>query len=189
MTRPRTRFWKRSSAGAVPPPDRARTRPRGTGAPRPGRGYRTRPWTTAALAASRRGRGRTGPARRRARRSCHLAGAGPARRHEALRAPPLLSTVHSPVPDHPKIPGWEQLAATTGMVTTLSLLLHGHGWASTRRTGQAVQAPRPASTSVSPKGSNCWAGCTSALAHATTGPSERVVLAWTAPSHTRSMAD
>jgi hypothetical protein len=50
--------------------------------------------------------------------------------------------VHRPVPDHPKVPEWEQLAATTGMVTTLSLLLHSHGWASIWRTGAAVHAPQ-----------------------------------------------
>ncbi|MGV9318253.1 nitroreductase family protein [Streptomyces sp. NPDC003660] len=59
-----------------------------------------------------------------------------------LRAPLLLTIVHRPVPDHPKIPEWEQLAATTGMVTTLSLLLHSHGFASIWRTGPAVQAPQ-----------------------------------------------
>lgn len=59
-----------------------------------------------------------------------------------LRAPLLLSIVHRPVPDHPKVPEWEQLAATTGMVTTLSLLLHSHGFASIWRTGPAVQAPQ-----------------------------------------------
>ncbi|MET8561199.1 nitroreductase [Streptomyces flaveolus] len=59
-----------------------------------------------------------------------------------LRAPLLLSIVHRPVPDHPRVPEWEQLAATTGMVTTLSLLLHSHGWASIWRTGAVVQAPQ-----------------------------------------------
>lgn len=59
-----------------------------------------------------------------------------------LRAPLLLSIVHCPAPDHPKVPDWEQLAATTGMVTTLSLLLHSHGWGSIWRTGTAVQAPQ-----------------------------------------------
>ncbi|MEU6450591.1 nitroreductase [Streptomyces sp. NPDC046979] len=65
-------------------------------------------------------------------------------RHAAakpLRAPLLLTIVHRPVPDHPKVPEWEQLVATTGMVTTLSLLLHSHGFASIWRTGPAVQAP------------------------------------------------
>ncbi|MEU1302598.1 nitroreductase family protein [Streptomyces shenzhenensis] len=57
-----------------------------------------------------------------------------------LRAPLLLSIVHRPVPDHPKVLEWEQLAATTGVITTLSLLLHSHGWASIWRTGTAVQA-------------------------------------------------
>ncbi|MFD3563408.1 nitroreductase [Streptomyces sp. NPDC058686] len=59
-----------------------------------------------------------------------------------LRAPLLLSIVHCPVPDHPKVSDWEQLAATTAMVTTLSLLLHSHGWGSIWRTGRAVQAPQ-----------------------------------------------
>jgi nitroreductase len=57
-----------------------------------------------------------------------------------LRAPLLLTIVHRPVPDHQKVPEWEQLAATTGVITTLSLLLHGHGFASIWRTGAAVQA-------------------------------------------------
>lgn len=59
-----------------------------------------------------------------------------------LRAPLLLTIVHRPVPDHPKVPEWEQLAATAGMVTTLSLLLHSHGFASIWRTGPSVQAPQ-----------------------------------------------
>ncbi|WP_030578494.1 nitroreductase family protein [Streptomyces anulatus] len=59
-----------------------------------------------------------------------------------MRAPLLLTIVHRPMPNHPKIPEWEQLAATTGMVTTLSLLLHSHGFASIWRTGGAVQAPQ-----------------------------------------------
>ncbi|MET9105050.1 nitroreductase family protein, partial [Streptomyces zhihengii] len=79
-----------------------------------------------------------------------------------LRAPLLLTIVHRPVPDHPKVPEWEQLAATTGMVTTLALLLHSHGFASIWRTGPAVQAPRSASTSASTTTSSSSAGCTSA---------------------------
>ncbi|MFJ4126013.1 nitroreductase family protein [[Kitasatospora] papulosa] len=46
------------------------------------------------------------------------------------------------MPNHPKVPEWKQLAATTGMVTTLSLLLHSHGLASIWRTGAAIQAPQ-----------------------------------------------
>ncbi|MEU1776701.1 nitroreductase family protein [Streptomyces sp. NPDC019922] len=46
------------------------------------------------------------------------------------------------MPNHPKVPEWEQLAATTGMVTTLSLLLHSHGFASIWRTGPAIHAPQ-----------------------------------------------
>ncbi|WP_405893436.1 nitroreductase [Streptomyces sp. NBC_01527] len=59
-----------------------------------------------------------------------------------LRAPLLLSIVHCPVLDYPKVPEWEQLAATTAVVTTLSLLLHSHGWGSIWRTGAAVEAPQ-----------------------------------------------
>ncbi|MEU3088004.1 nitroreductase family protein [Streptomyces massasporeus] len=59
-----------------------------------------------------------------------------------LRAPLLLAIVHRPMPDHPKVPEWEQLAATAGMVTTLSLLLHSHSFASIWRTGSTVQAPQ-----------------------------------------------
>ncbi|MFE1476617.1 nitroreductase [Streptomyces cyaneofuscatus] len=58
-----------------------------------------------------------------------------------LRAPLLLTIVHRPVPNL-KVPEWEQLAATTGMVTTLSLLLHCQGFASIWRTGVAIEAPQ-----------------------------------------------
>lgn len=79
-----------------------------------------------------------------------------------LRATLLLTIVHRPVLNHPKAPEWEQLAATAGMVTTLSPLLHGHGFASIWRTGGAVQAPRSANTSASTTTNSSWAGCTSA---------------------------
>ncbi|MEU5148680.1 nitroreductase [Streptomyces yangpuensis] len=59
-----------------------------------------------------------------------------------LRAPLLLTIVHCPVPDHPRVPPWEQLAATTAMITTLSLLLHSRGWGSVWRTGTAIEAPQ-----------------------------------------------
>jgi nitroreductase len=98
---------------------------------------RLRPWRLVAV---------TGDERARLGDVLGEAAASPeqARRAAAkpLRAPLLLSIVHCPVPDHPKVPEWEQLAATTGMVTTLSLLLHSHGWASIWRTGATVQAPQ-----------------------------------------------
>ena len=59
-----------------------------------------------------------------------------------LRAPLLLAIILQPVPDHPKVPEWEQLAAVVGMVTTMSLLLHARGWGSIWRTGPAVAAPQ-----------------------------------------------
>ncbi|MFF4205634.1 nitroreductase [Streptomyces sp. NPDC001668] len=59
-----------------------------------------------------------------------------------LRAPMLLSIVLCPVPDHPTVPEWEQLAATAAMVTTLTLLLDSRGWSSIWRTGPAVEAPQ-----------------------------------------------
>jgi nitroreductase len=61
---------------------------------------------------------------------------------KSLRAPLLLSIVHCPNLDHPKVPPWEQLVATAGMVTTLSLLLHSRGWASIWRSGSVVEAPQ-----------------------------------------------
>ncbi|MFF5962795.1 nitroreductase [Streptomyces collinus] len=59
-----------------------------------------------------------------------------------LRAPLLLSIVFCPVRDQPKVPEWEQLAATAGMVTTLELLLDSCGWGSIWRTGAAVETPQ-----------------------------------------------
>lgn len=74
------------------------------------------------------------------------AAATPQQAHRAavnvLRAPMLLSIVLSPLPDHPRVPEWEQLAATTAMVTTLTLLLDSRGWSSIWRTGPAVEAPQ-----------------------------------------------
>ncbi|WP_369228500.1 nitroreductase (plasmid) [Streptomyces sp. R39] len=74
------------------------------------------------------------------------AAATPQQAHRAvsnvLRAPMLLSIVLTPEADHPRVPPWEQLAATAGMVTTLTLLLDSHDWASIWRTGPAVDAPQ-----------------------------------------------
>ncbi|MFG2924319.1 nitroreductase [Streptomyces sp. NPDC048305] len=100
---------------------------------------RLRPWRLVAVSGEERAR--LGDALAEAAdtpEQAHRAAAKP------LRAPLLLTIVHRPVPDHPKVPEWEQLAATTGMVTTLSLLLHSHGFASIWRTGPAVQAPQVA---------------------------------------------
>ncbi|MDH6111413.1 nitroreductase [Kitasatospora sp. MAP12-15] len=58
------------------------------------------------------------------------------------RAPLLVSVVLCPVPGHPKVPEWEQLAATAAMVSTLALLLHSRGWGAFWRTGAAVESPQ-----------------------------------------------
>lgn len=57
-----------------------------------------------------------------------------------LRAPLLLSIVLEPR-ENPKVPEWEQLAATTAMVHNLSLLLHAGGWAAMWRTGAPARSP------------------------------------------------
>ncbi|MFF5019496.1 nitroreductase [Streptomyces sp. NPDC001165] len=96
---------------------------------------RLRPWRLLPITGNERGRlgdvlGQAAPPEKAARAAA-----------KPLRAPLLLSIVHCPLPDHPKVPAWEQLAATTAMVTTLSLLLHSRGWASIWRTGTAVEDP------------------------------------------------
>lgn len=60
-------------------------------------------------------------------------------RGKPLRAPLLASIVFCPV-DNPKVPEWEQLAATSSMVATLELLLHCAGWGAIWRTGNAVDS-------------------------------------------------
>lgn len=57
---------------------------------------------------------------------------------KALRAPLLLSIITTPV-EHPKVPGWEQLAATAALVSTLQLVLFEAGWTAMWRTGPAVE--------------------------------------------------
>lgn len=59
---------------------------------------------------------------------------------KALRAPLLLSIVACPV-QHPKVPAWEQLAATAALISTLQLVLFDAGWTSMWRTGPAVELP------------------------------------------------
>ena len=57
---------------------------------------------------------------------------------KALRAPLLLAIILVPV-DHPKVPRWEQLAATAAMISTLQLVLFDAGWSAMWRTGPAVE--------------------------------------------------
>ncbi|SDC96930.1 nitroreductase family protein [Actinokineospora iranica] len=56
-----------------------------------------------------------------------------------LRAPLLLSIVFTPR-ENPKVPEWEQLAATSAMVHNLVLLLHVRGWGAMWRTGPASRS-------------------------------------------------
>lgn len=57
-----------------------------------------------------------------------------------LRAPLLVAIVCAPV-EHPKVPPWEQLAATAAMVSTLQLVLFDAGWTAMWRSGPAVDLP------------------------------------------------
>lgn len=56
-----------------------------------------------------------------------------------LRAPLLVTIVFCPRGD--AIPGWEQLAATTGVINNLMLLLHNSGYGSIWKTGEHVRSP------------------------------------------------
>ncbi|MEU8523624.1 nitroreductase family protein [Streptomyces sp. NPDC048577] len=58
-----------------------------------------------------------------------------------LRAPLLLALVFQPR-DHPTIPRWEQLAATSAMATTLLLLLDARGWGGVWFGGPYPDAPQ-----------------------------------------------
>ncbi|BCL17534.1 nitroreductase family protein [Micromonospora sagamiensis] len=57
-----------------------------------------------------------------------------------LRAPLLLSIVLARR-DNPKVPEWEQLAATSAMVSNLGLLLYDAGYGTIWRTGSVTSAP------------------------------------------------
>lgn len=57
---------------------------------------------------------------------------------KATRAPMLLSIILTPV-EHPKVPRWEQLAATAALVSTLELVLFDAGWTAKWRSGPAVE--------------------------------------------------
>ncbi|MGW0673446.1 nitroreductase family protein [Streptomyces sp. NPDC002746] len=58
-----------------------------------------------------------------------------------LRAPLMLALVFQPR-DHPTIPRWEQLAATSAMATTLLLLLDTRGWGGVWFAGPYPNAPQ-----------------------------------------------
>ncbi|MFE9424268.1 nitroreductase [Kitasatospora sp. NPDC006697] len=58
-----------------------------------------------------------------------------------LRAPLMLGLVFQPR-DHPTIPRWEQLAATSAMATTLLLLLDARGWGGVWFGGPYPDAPQ-----------------------------------------------
>jgi nitroreductase len=58
-----------------------------------------------------------------------------------LRAPLMLGLVFQPR-DHPTIPRWEQLAATSAMATTLLLLLDARGWGGIWFGGPYPDAPQ-----------------------------------------------
>jgi nitroreductase len=57
-----------------------------------------------------------------------------------LRAPLLLTVVATPS-EHPKVPEWEQIAATVALITTLELVLFDAGWTAMWRTGPATALP------------------------------------------------
>lgn len=61
-----------------------------------------------------------------------------------LRAPLLISIVFAPR-ENPKVPEWEQLAATTAVVHGLLLLMHVHGWGAMWRTGAPSRSATVAS--------------------------------------------
>ncbi|MFF5935587.1 nitroreductase family protein [Streptomyces sp. NPDC012508] len=78
------------------------------------------------------------------------AGPGPGREWlEEIQGAPLLATlVFSPVPHEqtgpgaPAVPEWEQLAATSAMTDSLTLLLHARGFGSVWRTGALTGSGR-----------------------------------------------
>lgn len=81
-----------------------------------------RPWRVIAICGD--ARARLGEAAAEAAPAAELAERIAAKH---LRAPLMLGLVFQPR-DHPTIPRWEQLAATSAMATTLLLLLDARGW-------------------------------------------------------------
>jgi len=58
-----------------------------------------------------------------------------------LRAPLLLAVVAVTIPDHEKVPEWEQEASAAGVAHLLSLLLDEAGWGVMWRTGPYTRHP------------------------------------------------
>ncbi|MFD3947190.1 nitroreductase family protein [Streptomyces sp. NPDC058579] len=75
-------------------------------------------------------------------------GPGPEWLEEIQGAPLLATLVFSPVPHDrtgrggPPVPEWEQLAATSAMTDSLTLLLHARGFGSVWRTGAFTKSGR-----------------------------------------------
>jgi nitroreductase len=55
-----------------------------------------------------------------------------------LRAPLLVGIIGQFVPEHPKVPEWEQVAAIAALVATLQLVFFEAGYTAMWRTGPAV---------------------------------------------------
>jgi len=56
-----------------------------------------------------------------------------------LRSPLLVGVIGQLIPDHPKVPEWEQIAAIGAMVATLELVLFDAGFTAMWRTGPAIE--------------------------------------------------
>ncbi|GAB7101861.1 nitroreductase family protein [Streptomyces phaeofaciens JCM 4814] len=95
-----------------------------------------RPWRLIAICGN--ARARLGEAAAEAAPTADLAERSAAKH---LRAPLMLALVFQPR-DHPTIPRWQQLAATSAMVTTLLLLLDTRGWGGVWFGGPYPNAPQ-----------------------------------------------
>ncbi|MEU8544809.1 nitroreductase family protein [Streptomyces sp. NPDC048717] len=95
-----------------------------------------RPWRVIAICGD--ARARLGEAAAEAAPTADLAERTVAKH---LRAPLMLAVVFQPR-DHPAIPRWEQLAATSAMATTLLLLLDVRGWGGVWFGGLYPDAPQ-----------------------------------------------
>ncbi|MGW4930168.1 nitroreductase family protein [Agromyces sp. NPDC004153] len=96
-----------------------------------------RPWRVVALRGA--ARERLGAALAAAAGAEGDAAAKPA--GKPLRAPLLLAVVAVTIPDHEKVPVWEQEASAAGVAHVLSLLLDEAGWGVMWRTGPFTRHP------------------------------------------------